>query len=146
MTGGTWTASNGNATVSSTGVVTGVAAGTDTVYYSIETICGPVAVKLIVHVKAVGTCNTGVSQVASAGEFNVYPNPSTGSFIIDIPETADGSVVTVCDVLGKVIERRVIGDHNPQKALFNLKNVAPGSYIIRVDAGDMVYRNKIVIW
>ena len=146
VTGGTWTTSNGNATVSPTGVVTGVTAGTDTVYYSIETICGPVAVKLIVHVKAVGTCNTGVSQVASAGEFNVYPNPSTGSFIIDIPETADGSVVTVCDVLGKVIERRVIGDHNPQKALFNLKNVAPGSYIIRVDAGDMVYRNKIVIW
>ena len=144
--GGTWTTSNGNATVSPTGVVTGIAAGTDTIGYSLSSICGPATAQFIVHVKAAGTCNTGVAQVASSAVFNVYPNPSTGTFTIEIPQTVNGSVVTICDVLGKVIDRRVISDHTPQQAVFNLSNVAPGSYIIRVDAGDMTYRNKIVIW
>ncbi len=144
--GGTWTTSNGNATVSPTGVVTGIAAGTDTIGYSLSSICGPATAQFIVHVKAGGTCNTGVAQIASSAAFNVYPNPSTGTFTIDIPQTTNGSVVTICDVLGKVIDRRAISDRTSQQAVFNLSNVAAGSYIIRVDAGDMTYRSKIVIW
>ncbi len=40
--GGTWTASNGNATVSGSGVVTGVAAGAVVISYAVVTSCGTV--------------------------------------------------------------------------------------------------------
>jgi len=39
ISGGSWSADNGNATVSG-GVVTGIAAGTDAIYYSMTNICG----------------------------------------------------------------------------------------------------------
>ena len=38
--GGVWSASNGRATVSPTGVVTGVTAGIDTIMYTVNNICG----------------------------------------------------------------------------------------------------------
>ncbi len=40
VAGGTWTASNANATVSATGVVSGVAAGADTIKYRYANTCG----------------------------------------------------------------------------------------------------------
>src|ERR1019366_668319 len=39
--GGTWSSSNANATVGTTGVVTGVTAGTDMVSYTVASLCGP---------------------------------------------------------------------------------------------------------
>ncbi len=39
-TGGTWSASNGNATVSAGGLVTGVYAGTDVIFYTTNNSCG----------------------------------------------------------------------------------------------------------
>ena len=39
-TGGTWSASNGNATVDASGVVSGVAAGIDTISYTVTNACG----------------------------------------------------------------------------------------------------------
>ena len=40
VSGGTWTASNGRVAISSSGVVTGISAGTDTIIYSYSNICG----------------------------------------------------------------------------------------------------------
>lgn len=40
ITGGVWSATNGTATVSSSGVVTGVGAGIDTINYTITNVCG----------------------------------------------------------------------------------------------------------
>ena len=41
--GGVWSSVNGNATVGSTGIVTGVAAGTDSIIYTVTSTCGSVA-------------------------------------------------------------------------------------------------------
>ena len=49
--GGTWVSSNSNiATISNTGVVTGIAAGTDTISYTVNTACGPVRVTKVITV------------------------------------------------------------------------------------------------
>jgi uncharacterized protein YjdB len=146
-TGGTWSVSNGNATVGSTGIVTGVIAGTDTVIYTVTTACGTATARLLMNVKSHAICNVGVQPVAVLeGVFKVYPNPSAGAFTVDIPQTNNGSVVMVTDVLGKVIETRNLTDNSAQKVIFNLNNLAAGSYIIKVNAGSVTYREKIVIW
>ena len=53
VVGGTWSISNSTyATVSSTGVVSGIAAGIDTVMYSVTTVCGTDVAKFTVTVNA----------------------------------------------------------------------------------------------
>ena len=52
VTGGIWSASNGNATVGTTGVVTGVAAGTVTISYAVTNACGTAYASTVVTVSA----------------------------------------------------------------------------------------------
>jgi len=67
-TGGKWSASNGYATINSGGVVTGVSAGTDTIYYIVTNACGSAAATFVVLVDCgvvtAGTI-TGTSSICS---------------------------------------------------------------------------------
>jgi sugar lactone lactonase YvrE len=56
--GGIWSASNANATVSSTGVVHGTTAGSDVISYSVTNFCGTVAAT--VNVNVVSTPSAGI--------------------------------------------------------------------------------------
>ncbi len=58
--GGTWSASNGNATISGVGLVTGVTAGTDVITYTIGTGC---TVTTIVTINPLPAAISGSSQV-----------------------------------------------------------------------------------
>lgn len=49
-TGGVWSASNGNATVSSSGMVTGVAPGIDTIMYTVTTACGSATATTVITI------------------------------------------------------------------------------------------------
>jgi uncharacterized protein YjdB len=63
--GGTWSTSNVSATVGSTGIVTGITPGVDTIMYSITSSCGLAAAAHIVTVISSGTVSaiTGPSNV-----------------------------------------------------------------------------------
>ncbi len=50
VTGGTWSVTNGCATISSTGLVTGVLPGLDTVWYKVNTSCGRDSVSYVISV------------------------------------------------------------------------------------------------
>ena len=65
-TGGTWSASNTNASISGTGVVTGVAGGLDTITYS--TGCGA-PVTQVVTVNVVPTAITGVTNICVGSSY-----------------------------------------------------------------------------
>jgi uncharacterized protein YjdB len=98
VTGGAWTASNGNATVSSGGVVTGVAAGTVTISYTVSGACGsPVATKVLT-VTAPVSGTTGTLTVCS-GSTTTLSNTTTGgtwsSANNGVASVTSGGVVTV---------------------------------------------------
>ncbi len=61
--GGLWSMGNANATVSSSGIVTGVTAGTDPVSYSVTNICGTAVTSMIVTINPLP--NAGVISGAS---------------------------------------------------------------------------------
>jgi Secretion system C-terminal sorting domain/Bacterial Ig-like domain (group 2) len=65
VSGGTWSVSNADASISSGGVVTGYIAGTDTVRYSVSTSCGAATVSKIITVNAVPGPITGATTVCS---------------------------------------------------------------------------------
>ncbi|PQJ12067.1 hypothetical protein CJD36_009775 [Flavipsychrobacter stenotrophus] len=56
--GGVWSVSNTHATISTSGMVTGVTPGTDTVYYTVTNACGAVSVSRLVTVYGVPGADT----------------------------------------------------------------------------------------
>jgi hypothetical protein len=79
--GGTWTASNGFATVSGTGDVTGVTPGVDTIYYAVTLACGTTTVSYTVTVDALPTVGplSGPSSVCVASSITLT-DPTPGGF------------------------------------------------------------------
>ena len=63
--GGIWSASNGNATVSAGGVVNGVTVGTDTISYTVTTLCGTANTTYVV------TINSGALPITPSGAVTV---------------------------------------------------------------------------
>ena len=64
LAGGTWSASNSNATVVS-GIVTGISAGIDTIYYSITNTCGMASTQHVVSINSITPAGpiTGLTSV-----------------------------------------------------------------------------------
>ena len=144
--GGSWTSSNGHATVSPTGFVRPVSPGMDTIYYSDSNACGTAVASLAINILAAANCNTGVvAPVDQISDIVVYPNPSNGIFTVVIPATANSSTITIMDVLGKVVATKVVPDNSEPTTIFNLTSVAAGSYLVRITSGTEIYRKTIVI-
>lgn len=79
-TGGTWSSTNGAAgTVSTSGVVTGVAAGTTTISYTVATGCG---------------------TVAATQDVTVNPLPATGTISVTAPFCAGTHITLTSSVTG----------------------------------------------
>lgn len=145
--GGVWTSDNTTiATVSSTGTVNGVTPGNATISYSVTTPCGNATATLAIKVKSLAACNVYVHPTEMVDGYKVYPNPTTGAFIVDIPATENGAVVTVMDMLGKVIETKSTSGNGKQQVSFNIGQFARGSYMVKVNAGAVTFRQKIELW
>lgn len=48
---------------------------------------------------------TGLDNINSPDELNVYPNPNTGTFTVSLPKHIKGGEVTFRDMSGKVIKQ-----------------------------------------
>ena len=124
VTGGAWAASNAKAGVAA-GVVTGMAAGTDTIKYSITATCTGVAQKIIhiIH------CQTAVNSVAMPGEeASIYPNPATDN--ITIAATVPLDKVVICNEVGQVV---FSGAYQTNSAVVSLARLPVGVYMVRIN-------------
>lgn len=105
--GGIWSSFNtALATVSSSGVVIGVAVGIDTIYYTVTNSCGTAKAKKTVKVVPAGTCPTTGIYVNTAEEtpgINIYPNPNAGDFTIALTGMNETVRITITDVTGRVV-------------------------------------------
>ncbi len=77
-TGGSWSASNSNATVTASGIVTGAIAGTDTIRYSVTNSCGTATATYIVTVNPLPAAITGTTSVCDGGNTIVLGETTTG--------------------------------------------------------------------
>ena len=69
---------------------------------------------------------TKINEWHSEKNINVYPNPTTGSFII---ETADAATITVCDALGRIILKK---DLESGSNSLNLDTYPNGIYLLKL--------------
>jgi hypothetical protein len=85
-----------------------------------------------------------MKTIAESLKFNVYPNPTTGNVIIELPKTGNVSVMIV-DVAGKVVVKQVIQDNTQQQLQYNLSNEAKGMYFIHVINAGENYQTKLIL-
>ena len=90
------------------------------------------------------TVPTGIEEVSKQSFFKVYPNPTTGSFTLELSEVSETSVVKV-EIYGmrgeKTLNDKFTGE---KKHEFSLESKPIGIYFIRVFCGDNLGSQKII--
>jgi len=102
----------------------------------------------LAHGDGLGNCppfmgKTVLSEIPE--EVLVYPNPTTGVFIVELSRLTDQADIMITDVQGKLITHAVLLKDQAPTATFSLSSYAVGMYLIQVRDGAMVYRSKIVL-
>ena len=89
---------------------------------------------------------TGITNVSTNSyTLDVYPNPSTGSFKFNLPETNETITITVTDMLGRIMETKSITGSHPDMYTMNPGNLAAGAYLLTVSANGISSREQIEI-
>jgi len=85
-------------------------------------------------------------QVNQDGHFAIlYPNPTSGVFILELSSILEQAFITVTDVQGRVLVQRNLAKNDEPTATFDLSNYSAGMYLVEVHDGDFSYRTKLVV-
>jgi hypothetical protein len=74
----------------------------------------------------------------------VYPNPTTGFFLLELPKSDEASIanVEIYDMMGELIKQTTL--FGVKSYQFNLSKQPRGIYIIRVLQGESLYMEKVI--
>ncbi len=87
----------------------------------------------------------GVLPVASKTGVNVYPNPSNGQFVLEVPQTGSNAAISVVDVLGRVVATRNTEETKTRAAMISFSGIADGCYVVKVNSGTNNYFLQVVV-
>ncbi len=146
VTGGTWASSNISlASVSSGGVVTGIASGVVTISYSYTNSCGTASVTYPFTVLPYSSCPNGVEAAPAVQDMSmeVFPNPNDGAFSVNIHSPLnDAAHIVVTDLLGRIFLEQYVAVNKPIPLRLN---VAKGVYFIAANIGENRFVGKVVV-
>ena len=144
--GGTWMAGGSMATISSSGIVTGVSAGSETISYTVSNSCNTATATYHVYVDTSSSCiplNVG-NTTPNATSFSLYPNPNSGTFQIYLASQKQEQVLlTLTNILGQKIFE--IPFKTNKEVSLNV-DLETGIYFVSVvsDDGKFVGRMNVV--
>ena len=147
MSGGIWNVSNIDASVSA-GTVTGINPGTDTVYYTIANVCGSYnATYPVMIIDSTSLyCTLGVAELKSENSLlAIYPNPASGSVMINIPSGITSCSYSITDILGRQQLEASELYNTVGKLSISLLRLQQGTYIIRLKSDGKNYFGKIIV-
>ncbi len=140
--GGTWSTPGTNASVSSGGVVTGLAAGLALVSYTVTNSCGSVAATKMLTVIPEADCPSGFTNLPVVNEVQIFPNPAKGSLTIQLPDGVSAGRVIISDLPGRVVLRTAISTRN---AVISVAGIPAGVYILSLQTDGHPLRSKVTI-
>lgn len=79
-------------------------------------------------------------EVEDFKNLNLYPNPTTGNFKVELPDNQ--KQITITDVTGRVIYQKTTID---SEINIELNNQSSGIYFLTVKTDIQVYKNKLSI-
>ncbi len=141
-TGGVWSSSNTSlATVNTVGAVRGVAAGVDTIKYTVtRSACSTSAVA--VYPVTVTTSRGELSVATDNANMELYPNPASSIVNIKVAGSNELESVIVTDIEGKVVYS---GKSETNETTVDMGAFANGMYLFRVVAAGEVYIQKVMV-
>ncbi|MFT4600591.1 MAG: hypothetical protein ACI857_000767, partial [Arenicella sp.] len=74
-------------------------------------------------------------------EFNLYPNPTTGIFTVEMSDVLNDYQIFIIDLTGKIVYEAALTDSNSK---IDVDGLAAGSYTVKLISGD-IERQKILI-
>ncbi len=140
--GGVWSSSDITiATVSSTGVVTGVAPGIVSIMYDVsDTVCTGTAGTVF---WVVGGSPLIVNTVNGNDKMVIAPNPSNGRFNINITSKVDEQVtITITNIMGQEVKKISCATNSLIQAELN---VPAGVYLLNATGTHIKLTDKIVV-
>ena len=141
--GGVWSSTNiARATVSSAGLVRGIAVGADTIKYSVTNTCGTVVAMKTITVTA-GREENPVAEANPAATISIYPNPASSLINITLPAGTDNATITLTDINGRTLSQTTTTDAVHQ---MDVSTLPAGTYIIKVITDKQIFTEKVIIW
>ena len=142
-TGGTWHSSNtsvGNF-IGSPGFFLVYGRGLTTITYTVTTLCGTADTSFVINIPIL---DNGVNQVTgNTSVLNVYPNPSSGDFTINLASgLTEPAVVTVTNMVGEKVKEFTISTNQPAELSVDQPD---GVYFISTTTSTGKYSAKITI-
>jgi PKD repeat protein len=91
--------------------------------------------------------STEAEEIYSGLGFNVYPNPNSGEFTIEISSTETAAVTyTIINSVGKeIIKKEIRSVGGNQTEQISLGDLASGIYYVIMQSGENVINKKVVI-
>jgi uncharacterized protein YjdB len=128
--GGTWTSSNtSNATINSSGVVTGVGGAAVTISYTVASGVCTISATRVITITA--SRSATIAGAEDNNVLNVYPNPTSGSFAV---QTSVAGVFSIYTLEGKEVQQHVVAPGINSLSLPN--GLAAGIYMCRFNGED----------
>jgi hypothetical protein len=78
-------------------------------------------------------------------ELNIYPNPTSGNFTMELPFSEGTTSVAITDAAGKLIKSRQITEQDGAVISFDLTGKAAGLYFITADNAGWRYNSTLSI-
>jgi len=93
------------------------------------------------------SCITGLaSDIQFESLMNVYPNPSSGIFNLQLLQVLDANLnLVVTDITGREVTRKELSRNDLSEQQLDLSKEGKGIYILRVESGNQVYTRKIQV-
>jgi len=143
-----WLKSNSNILGATNSSYTATVQGTYKVVVTNSTGCS----KTSSGVSVTKSCREGddTDDELAAGELNIYPNPTTERFIVDLHLANDVNkevTIQIYNSLGQLVqeEKTMSVDGTVNKEIHFTNEAPAGSYLVRVIAGDELFTKQLVV-
>lgn len=92
------------------------------------------------------SAGVGIDEVSSPNQLIIYPNPTSGRFMVELPkEFTDDVTLEIVDVLGKTLQQQVIPSHQTVQEEFDLSDQPAGIYFIRITHSSGTSLGRLII-
>jgi hypothetical protein len=87
----------------------------------------------------------GIEEIISE-QINIYPNPNSGKFFIDLPEQISGEVLLrIININGQLIYTTIIPRDKSQHFEINPGVIQKGFYMVELTQSDSKWIKKLVV-
>lgn len=90
----------------------------------------------------VAITSVGMTENTLSESIHVFPNPSAGTFTIDLGSTVESAQITITDVTGRIVES---SNHNATSSVQITLNEPSGIYFIEVVSGEQKSNLKLIV-